>query len=166
MPKRLSKTEKILRLIEGMILETGSIMYPYKGVGRSWIKYRGEFSRALYDFTQTGYLETVEKGARKEYKLTKRGWLKIWRPKINKQWDGGWRIVLFDISDNKTRDVFREKLKYLGFKKLQHSVWVCPYDVTKYIEELLDLLDLHDKVDYLVTRAVTGDHNLRKMFNL
>src|SRR3990172_7215508 len=40
-----------------------------------------------------------------------------------KQWDGKWRIVLFDIpeKDRLFRDILREHLYALGFFKLQHS---------------------------------------------
>jgi len=166
MPKRLTKTEKLLRLIEGIALETGSIMYPYKGIGKHWRKHRGALSQAIYDLTRQGYLEPIEESAKKSYRLTKKGKLRIWKPKIDKTWDGMWRILMFDISDNKTRDNFRRKLQYLGFKMLQGSVWVCPYDVSAEVEEILDLLDLRDKVDYLITTSITNDSHLKTIFDL
>ena len=166
MPKRLTKTKKLLRLFEGIVLETGALMYPYKGVGKGWRRYRGELSRAIYDMTTQGYLEPIENSAKKAYRLTKKGRLHIWNPKIDKIWDGGWRIVMFDISDNKTRNSFRSNLKIIGFKLFQDSVWVCPYDVSSEIEELIDLLEINDKVDYLVTKTVTNDSVLRGMFDL
>lgn len=43
-----------------------------------------------------------------------------------KEWDGKWRIVIFDIPEQKRliRDLFRRNLKKWGFKPLQKSVWI------------------------------------------
>lgn len=167
MPRRLTKTQKLLGLIEGIVLETGAWMYPYKGVGRAMKKHRGALSKAIYDLKSQGYLEEVENKAKRAYRLTPKGKLKIWRPKITeKVWDGCWRILMFDISDNSRRNRFRGYIQKLGFKMVQESVWACPYDVSEEVEKLIDWSDLEADVDYLITRSVTKDSHLRYMFNL
>ena len=35
------------------------------------------------------------------------------------------------------RDLLRENLYFLGYKMLQQSVWVCPYNVSKETEAVL-----------------------------
>src|SRR3989344_7150077 len=44
------------------------------------------------------------------------------------KWDGLWRLVVFDISEEnrKLRDLLRRKLRSLGFAMFQKSVWVTP----------------------------------------
>ncbi|QQG43099.1 MAG: hypothetical protein HYW45_02750 [Candidatus Daviesbacteria bacterium] len=59
-----------------------------------------------------------------------------------KSWDGKWRIVIFDIPEQKrlVRDLFRRNLKKWGFKHLQKSVLVSKQDIfsklTAYVKEL------------------------------
>src|SRR3989338_8054702 len=47
-----------------------------------------------------------------------------------KKWDKRWRIIIFDIPENKKlmRDQARNILREAGFQRLQDSVWVYPYD--------------------------------------
>ena len=50
-------------------------------------------------------------------------------------WDGCWRVVLFDIPERKkqAREVLRCKLKQLGFFQLQKSCFVHPGNVIKFL---------------------------------
>lgn len=168
MTKRISKTEKILGLINGIILETGAFLYPYKGFGRQYRRYRGSLAKAIANLKRYGYLEEVELKGQRSLQLTKKGLLKIWQPNPQKDWDGRWRIVAFDIPEKrrKTRDLLRTKLSFLGFKFWQKSLWICPYDVSEEIEELLDLLNLEEEVDYFVAEALTKSAILKEMFDL
>lgn len=59
-----------------------------------------------------------------------------------KEWDGKWRIVVFDIPEQKRliRNLFRRNLKKWGFKQLQKSVWISKKDVIdKLLEYIRDL---------------------------
>lgn len=57
-------------------------------------------------------------------------------------WDGKWRIVVFDIPEQKRviRNLFRRNLKKWGFKPLQKSVWISKKNITEklfsYINDL------------------------------
>lgn len=59
-----------------------------------------------------------------------------------KEWDGKWRLVIFDIPEKhrKARNLIRFKLKEWGFKKFQDSVWgtkvSCAAEFRKYIQEV------------------------------
>jgi len=169
MTKRLSKIEKFLLILEGLIDETYAIWYPYKGIGKHFRKYEGSFARALSQARRHGYLEVVEKEGRKQIRFTTLGRLKIFgKQRFRKQWDGRWRILVFDIEEKRkiTRNLFRQKLKDLGFKPIQKSVWISPYDVSEKIEELLDLLNLEENVEYFIAEAVTHQQELIKKFKL
>lgn len=58
----------------------------------------------------------------------------------NKRWDKKWRVLIFDIPEKIRwrRDVFRAKIKEIGFGMAQQSVWVSPNpfedDIREYIE--------------------------------
>ncbi len=165
---RKTLTEKILIIIDGAVKETGAFMYPYKGVGRDMYKYKGSFSRALYELKRCGYLEEIEIKNTKALKLTNKGKLRIIGINKKKKWDGLWRLVAFDIEEirRKTRNVFRSKLVELGYKPLQKSLWICPYDVSEQLEELIDLLYLKDNARYFVTKIISDQDEYLEMFKL
>lgn len=168
--KRISKTEKILRLLDAVITdalvfnsysELSKIVHGKKVLGE-------KVAHALANLNRYGYLEIVEKENQKAIRLTNKGKLKIWRPRIKKEWDGRWRIVCFDIEEERkgARDSFRNYLKRLGFRQMQKSLWICPYDISEQVEELIDLLHLETNIDYFIADAVTNKDKYLNMFNL
>jgi DNA-binding transcriptional regulator PaaX len=98
----------------------------------------------------------------KQYELEK---LKIKKPP---RWDKKWRIVIFDIPEEKRplRDVFRRRLKKLGFHELQHSVWAHPYDCVSEIKCLVDFYTVPQYVHLLETSSFSNDKFLKKKFSL
>jgi len=54
-------------------------------------------------------------------------------------WDGVWRIVIFDVpeSHRKARDTLRAKLKSWGFEIWQRSVWATKKPLTEKIRSLV-----------------------------
>lgn len=166
---RRTLTEKILIILDGVVKESASgLTYPYIGLGRYFKRYRGSFSRAIYDLTRRGYLEEVEDKGERFLKLTSKGKLKLIKKKFLGKWDGLWRIVAFDIEEKrkKTRDLFRFKLSKLGCQPIQKSVWITPNDISTELEDLLSLLDLKGNVDYFVSKAVTGEEKYLEMFKI
>lgn len=111
----------------------------------------------------------------KKISLTKKGALEFIRYNINTQkeqakWDSKWRMVIFDILENKRqiRDLLRNRLKWLGFKELQKSVWIFPYDVKKEIEQILEVchIDIIGDIRFLVVEKMNDDEDLKKDFGL
>jgi len=106
--------------------------------------------------------------------LTKKGAQEYLKYKIEKKkkkkWDGKWRIIVFDILEDqkKIRDLLRTKLKWMGFKELQKSVWIFPYDVEKETREILDVCNLHiiGDVRFLTVEKISDDEDLKQMFVL
>lgn len=81
-------------------------------------------------------------------------------------WDGKWRIVVFDISNDKgkTRDIFRRQLMQIGFFQLQESVFVFPYDCTEEIRYLREILNLKPNVKYIVADSIESETDLVSEF--
>jgi DNA-binding transcriptional regulator PaaX len=166
--KKLSLTEKILKIIYASIMETGSFIYPYKGFGRFFKNYEGALSKTIYDLKRHGYIEEVEINGQKRIKLLPKGRLKLIKRKVTKNWDGYWRIISFDIEEKrrKTRDVFRDKLSELRCVAIQKSVWITPHDISFELQELTEILNLEDNVDYFVAKAMTNEEKYLKLFNI
>lgn len=72
----------------------------------------------------------------------------------NKKWDRIFRLVIYDIEEKKRkiRDLFRHKIKQLGFGKVQKSVWVSPYDFLKDFQEFLEAQHLEKEVILIETK--------------
>jgi len=91
--------------------------------------------------------------------------------KINppKQWDGKWRLVMFDIPENRrrARNLFSAKLRELHLYRLQKSVWVCPYACK---EEIMLIRQAYGVPELSLVLAevdsITGETELKKHFAL
>lgn len=83
-----------------------------------------------------------------------------------KNWDGKWRIVLFDIpeKDRIFRDILREHLYALKFYKLQYSVFVSPYPFEKSILELIALYSARPYVRVVTATNIDNEARLKKHF--
>lgn len=85
-----------------------------------------------------------------------------------KDWDGKWRIVMFDIPEKQriARDVFRSKIKSIGFYELQHSVFAFPYECENEIEYIIETYKLTKWIRFGTLEKIDNDAYLRKFFGL
>src|SRR6185503_17602918 len=97
-------------------------------------------NKTIYDtmfrLEQSGYLEKDDG----HYKVSAQGEEFIHRK--NPEKDGIWKLIIFDIpeSKRKVRNILRQRLVSLGFKKWQNSIWVTPYALAPQIEAELQEL--------------------------
>ena len=106
--------------------------------------------------------------------LTKKGKLKaltfhFQEMKIKHQdWDGHWRLVIFDIPEKfrRGRDALREKLKDLGFYELQKSALVFPFRCEDEINFLIEFFELRKYVRLGLLRSLDNELHLKKIFKL
>lgn len=107
--------------------------------------------------------------------LTEKGKLKLIalhvddeKLKKNKKWDYRWRVLIFDIPEEKKslRNKIRQTLINIGFFRLQDSVWLYPYEC----EDLIVLLKADFRIGkdllYLVVESIENDEQLRRVFSL
>mgnify|MGYP001616825089 CR=1 FL=1 len=98
----------------------------------------------------------------RQYKLEE---IIIPRPK---RWDKKWRLVMFDIPEHlkKSRTIFRNKLVAAGFRQLQKSAWLYPYECREEIEALAKFLEIAPYVIYLKISAFDREEEFQKNFKL
>jgi len=135
-----------------------------------------KLSNTFYRLKKSGCLNFERRGQQIYISLTKEGKKMAGRfqidcLKINKpeKWDKKWRIVIFDIAQLHTlkRNAFRGKLKELGFRPLQRSVWVHPYQCYDEIALLRDFFGLQKQDIRLITAEnIEEDGYLKKTFTL
>ena len=85
-----------------------------------------------------------------------------------KKWDEKWRVLIFDIPEKKrkTRTQIRYTLEHVGFKRLQDSVWIYPYDCEEYVTLLKSEFKIGKDLLYLIVEEIENDRTIRKYFNL
>jgi len=109
-------------------------------------------------------LELIEMGRKRvlRYKFEE---MKIKAPQ---EWDGLWRIVVFDIPNKRkqAREALRAKLKNLGFYKLQESIFVYPYGCKDEIDFIKEIFNISPFVKFIVAKEIEDDFKLRKVFLL
>jgi DNA-binding transcriptional regulator PaaX len=85
-----------------------------------------------------------------------------------KKWDKKWRMVIFDIPERRRtlRMHLRAALMRIGFRRLQQSVWVYPYDREEIITLLKTEYHLGKEVLYVIADKIERDSELRRIFNI
>jgi DNA-binding transcriptional regulator PaaX len=126
--------------------------------------YRSKLIKRKINKDGTITLTLTDKGKMKaitykfeEIKLTKK-----------KSWNGKWHIVMFDIPEKQriARDIFRDKIKKIGFYELQHSVFAFPYECEDEIEYIIETYKISQWVRFGILEKIDNDDYLRKFFEL
>lgn len=84
-----------------------------------------------------------------------------------KKRDGKWRLIMFDIPNDKksSRDSFRRKLLQLGCIRLQESIFVCAYPCKEEVDFLCHLLGISDYVTLVsLDKIERGEQLIFKQF--
>lgn len=163
--KEIAKTPG--ELSEGMT--TNDIVKKFHGV--YWSEKEWEATRALKRLEVAGHIK--KKKQDKKIYLTQRGYIEILKHQIRNRptkWDHKWRIVIFDISEDRKnyRNFLRNLLRWLGFKELQKSVWAFPYDVKDKLKELLKIqgLKIEGDIRFVMASEIDQDNDLKIKFKL
>ncbi len=85
------------------------------------------------------------------------------------RWDGIWRIVMFDIPEDKkrARDAMSKKLKHLGFHQLQKSVFCHFTDCKGEVEFMEEYFEIQGLVTFVEARSLgRSEVTVRRFFKL
>ncbi len=83
-------------------------------------------------------------------------------------WDGKWRMVMFDIPEDKRkiRNILRFHLKKVGFLQIQGSVWIYPYSCEEVVTLIKTNFNFNNEVIYITTESFENDRKFKKVFKL
>ena len=103
---------------------------------------KSSFSDSIRKLRKNGFIEQESRDERESLlKLTKLG-----REYLGdiEEWDGKYRIVIWDIPEKKRRlrDLLRRKLREWKFKSIQKSVWVSKINVNVSLRKLISELEM------------------------
>ncbi len=88
--------------------------------------------------------------------------------RVHRRWDKRWRMVTYDIKENRkmVRRRLRSLLQCFGFFRLQDSVWVYPYDCEALVILLKADFKIGTEVLYVVVEKIENDKKLKDHFEL
>lgn len=124
--------------------------------------------KVIYDcvfrLSQQGIIDYDRKQKDPRVVLTEDGTALLTRVRPTR--DGVWKIVIFDIPEKKReiRNTLRSKLKTLGFKKWQESIWISPYKLDKQIEEEFSQLASKLFIRLMKTTDINYTNDLEELF--
>ncbi len=157
MPKSLSNlsVEILSSLDHTSLLKKGEIIDKYEQTADN-----KKVSAALYRLEKANL---IAKQAN-QYFLTEQGKkvIHIKQPTV----DSKWNIIIFDIPEKfrSVRNVLRQKLQDLGFKKWQNSIWISPFVIEPSVEQELLLLSSKYFIRLIKTEHINNTEGLSELF--
>lgn len=174
--------QKVLLLIEGGILLGLSgrpdvyfkilkkISKEWRGINERTLR---KAIRKLYQSQLIDYKENndgtvslvLTDGGKKKHLQYNPDAIKIPKPS---RWDYLWRLVIFDIPEEKKkeRDALVVKLKGLGFYSVQKSVFIHPYECKNEVDFVVELFDLRPYVRFFIVKETDIELDLKDRFGL
>lgn len=173
---------KTLLLIEGGVI-LGLTRRPdryfrvVKKISKEWQKINERSLRAaIQKLYQSKLIDFKEKSdGTVSMTLTNNGKKKVLQYNLDsieikkpKQWDRLWRLIIFDIPEEKRqgRRALAAKLKELGFYPLQKSVFIHPFECQNEIDFIVELFNLKPYVRLLTVKETDIELDLRNRFHL
>lgn len=132
-----------------------------------------EYQRLLRYMKQQGLIKYTTEDYEHGIYLTAKGRKRAAQTELNKleikkpkEWDGCWRLVIFDIPETRKlgRDSFARKLKELGFVQLQRSVWIYPFACKEEIAIVAYQYEVRRYVTYLEAGYIDSQDKLKERF--
>lgn len=178
--KKVAKTILLALGVTGVVASV--MVFPGLVVMWDWIdKQVGEYRlrsarRSFYMLKKRGMVQVRKRKQKIELVLTEKGKKRVLKYKLRdlkvskpREWDGRWRLVMFDVPEGQrsSRDRIRLKLRELDFLPIQKSVFIQPYPCLEVIEILRDLYHLEPGQLYLFeSKVLEGEKVLKKHFGL
>jgi DNA-binding transcriptional regulator PaaX len=110
------------------------------------------------------YFEVTEKG--KAYWLTSN--IAEFKLKTHSKWDRNWRIITFDIPEEKAefRRRFSSALNLIGMYKLEKSVYIFPFECREVVYKIAKAYKIDRYIRYILASEVENDEQTKKFFKL
>ncbi|GBE16508.1 hypothetical protein BMS3Abin15_00329 [bacterium BMS3Abin15] len=157
----------IFRLVESFQSDKGKPIKKYS---------KKQVSNAIAKLKRKKFIKIIrEKNGKIVVKLTNLGKKRIFKMALGsvsikkpKLWDGKWRIVIFDIpiKYNSAREALRNKMKNLGFKQLQKSVWIIPYECEDEILFISEMFKVEKYVEIIKAENLLHEEVVKKSFKM
>ncbi len=116
----------------------------------------GAVRLAVTRIARQGWLDSRRVGRRSFYSITQSGRRKIKEAlkriykSRNEPWDHSWRLLTYSIPESRkeARERLRKEAVWLGYGLLANGTWICPYDRSAFIRDLITDLDISEHVRF------------------
>jgi len=130
-----------------------------------------QLQKALYYMKAQGYLlGTYQHGLQLTERARKRILEKDTETSLTipRRWDGWWRVVIYDIPENRkhSRESLQQKLKLYGFVPLQKSVYITPFPCLEEIEQFAVQRNVDAYITYFEAKNLANATEMIKVFSL
>ncbi len=146
-----------------------------KKEANEWKKFnKWRLKQVLKRMRNQKLIEIVQTNDEYAVKISDQGKRKLLRFDIDnmelnqKNWDGKWRIITYDIYTGKKqeRELFRKTLKRLKFLKLQKSVYLTPFKCHNEIEYLRQVCNIGQEVLILTVSRMENESAYKEYFGV
>lgn len=181
MAKRNEIAKVILGILAGVGIVTLALVTPgvlpaiMDAFGLKKKYSRKQAQQSLVKLEKSKLISLTQEAGKTVVRLTKQGREKLLKFKLEdmriiseKHWDHKWRLVIFDVPKNlhTHRTAFAKKLREIGFKPLQKSVWITPYPCEDEIDFLKEVYTIGPYVRIVTAMAIDIQEDLIGKFNL
>lgn len=136
---------------------------------------RARIKRSLHALERRGMIDRQKNTAGETWKLTAKGkkvtlQAQLSNMTIQRQdaWDRLWRIIMFDIPENKriARRALSGTLKKIGCVHYQKSVFLTPFPCEKEIDFVGDVFKVRKCIRIVIAKKIEGATQFRKHFTV
>ncbi len=177
--KKAERTEMALNILLAVGLLTTAIVAPnavqiFKYFIPRNSRDKWEIRRSFARLERSGFVKRKTTKGDDYYSLTALGrrrakWYQLNSMRIvpQKKWDGLWRLVMFDVPENKkpARRAVGSALKKLGCAQYQKSVFITPYPCVKEIDFVGEYFDVRKHIKVITARDIEGEEEMKKSFD-
>jgi DNA-binding transcriptional regulator PaaX len=162
MAKNLSKTS--VDILTNVKQEQKIKIYSFIKKYYAYEPYRKMYTQ-IYQLEKRGYLEKYRLRDVEYLRLSGKGSASLLG--VERVRDGKWKMIIFDIPEQQReiRDYLRTKLKQIGFRKWQNSIWITPYilppDLLKEMHQLSQKLFIR----LIVVESINNTSGLEELFS-
>ena len=178
--KQTERAEMVLNILLGVGLLTTAIFAPnavqlFKYFTPRNNRERWETKRSLTRLEQGGFIARRTTKGDDYYSLTSLGRTRAKRYQLHtmkivpkKKWDGLWRLVMFDVPEEKKKErrAISIAIKKLGCAQYQKSVFITPYPCIKEIDFVGEFFNVRKCIRVITARDVEGTEQVKNYFKL
>lgn len=138
-------------------------------------KDKDRIRQSIRGLERHGYLQVYKKGGKEHVKITSLGKhmmfqrsIILTRPQKPGKWDGLWRLVMFDIPENrrKARNALRFALQKMGLVQVQKSVFIYPFPCKKEVDFVAGYFKIRKGITYATANNIEGGSLFKKKFEV
>jgi len=147
----------------------------FRYFGKKTSREQWRIRRSVYGLERRGLIGKRLIRGQEYYVLTSAGKeramryeLKSMTIKPQKKWDGLWRIVMFDIPEDKksARRAIGYAIQKLGCVQYQKSVFITPYPCTKEIDFAGECFEVRKYIRIITAKDIENVNDIKKQFNI